>query len=355
MGTTLEMPNIRFLFESAGLRAIQRADRGIALVILKGTKAVSKTYSSLADVKEEEYSKENYRIIQDMFEFSPFLVKVETYNEERTLDKLLKDLILQRFNYYCAPTLDETEKKKVLSWHKNITKVKQKTIKFVTSDIKDSSYFLLNWEEEWVDYDGRKYTKEEFTPILTSAVCSLQRRSLTYFKFKKITDCSLTFAEDENKAVSEGKLFLTYDGENYKIGRGVNAYTEINENQGEDFCKIKIVDSLHLVQDSIRDTFSEYYVGQVTNSYDNKKQFLNLINRVFLPTLYGEILEAEGNNYLEIDIEANRKYAITRKADVDNMTEEQIKRYNTGSNLFVKGKLSVLDAMEDLNVNFFLE
>ena len=38
--------------------------------------------------------------------------------------------------------------------------------------------------------------------------------------------------------------------------------------------------------------------------------------------------------------------------DVDKLSDEEIKNYNTGSNLFVLGNIQFQDALEDLTLNF---
>jgi hypothetical protein len=51
---------------------------------------------------------------------------------------------------------------------------------------------------------------------------------------------------------------------------------------------------------------------------------------------------------LEIDIEANRKYLKDKGEDVDSMSDDEIKMANTGSNVYLTAKISILDAIEDI-------
>ena len=72
-------------------------------------------------------------------------------------------------------------------------------------------------------------------------------------------------------------MIIVYDGEKFKIGRGVNSLTTFTATKTEDVRKIKIVEGMDLYMDDIRDTFEEYYVGKVINDYDNKQMFVAAI------------------------------------------------------------------------------
>jgi hypothetical protein len=51
---------------------------------------------------------------------------------------------------------------------------------------------------------------------------------------------------------------------------------------------------------------------------------------------------------LDIDSEANRQYLIGRGIDVTKMTEDEIRRANTGSFVYLVATLSMVDAIEDI-------
>ena len=51
---------------------------------------------------------------------------------------------------------------------------------------------------------------------------------------------------------------------------------------------------------------------------------------------------------IEIDIEENRSFLKGQGKDVDVMNEYEIKTANTGSNVFLTAKISIVDAIEDV-------
>lgn len=358
---TIGMPKIKIEFESMGLTAIQRSERGIVLLILKEDTIVDKTsylFTHLGDLIElkDNFSEEVFKLIKLAFEASPFKMKVELYGgtgegaKKRTLPSLLNDLVLDRFNYYACPNGSKEDIKTIVSWHKAQFNEKDSTRKLVVfNETAPDHETIINWCTDNIVYEDEPFSGQDFTALVASDLAALPlTRSYTYFAYPKISLADLPFAKDEDKAVNDGKLFLTWDGENYKVARAVNSLTTYHEDKGEDFSKIRVIEGMHLIKDDIRDTFNKFYVGKILNKYENKVQFIALINHVYFPTISDTVLEIEGNSRVWIDMEENRKYAITRGADVVNMTDEQIKTYNTGSNVFLAGTVSLLDAMEDL-------
>lgn len=372
---TIGMPRVKIEFESMGLTAIQRSERGICLLLLKEETVKEKTkfkFTSLADVKkkgvietvdssgekkteqvEGDFSDDVYRYIDLAFEAAPNKLLVRTYDEKTVkLDDVLKELTIERFDHYAAPNATKEDLKVILSWHKKMM-LRDKTIKFTVFGEASDMETVFNWSTPYVVYDGVRYTGQEYTALVASELAALPlTRSFTYFSWPKVSEAGLPFAEDEDKAVNEGKLFLTYDGEKYKIARAVNSLTTYHADKGEDFSKIRVIEAIHLIKNDIARTWDKFYVGIILNTYANKQQFIALVNQVYFKQIENTVLEALGNSHVDIDIEKNRMYAVTRGADVDEMDMMQIKTYNTGSNLFLTGTVSILDAMEDLSIKF---
>lgn len=360
---TIGMPKVKIQFESMGLTAIQRSERGICLLLLREETVKEKTrfkFISRADIKynkvekeKADFSPEVEKLVDLAFEASPNKLLVRTYDDKTVmLSDVLKGLVLEKFNYYAAPNATKEDKKTILSWHEVMLK-KNKTIKFVAYNEVADDETIINWSTPSVVYDDETLDGLTFTALIASQLAALPlTRSFTYFVWPKLTHAELPFAEDEDKAVNEGKLFLTFDGEKYKIARGVNSLTTYHEDKGEDFSKIRIVEAMHLIIDDITETWNDFYVGKILNKYENKQQFIALVNNVYFKQLQDTVLEERVNSHVDIDMEENRMYAIKRGQKVDEMTEMQIKTYNTGSNLFLTGTVSLLDAMEDLKIKF---
>lgn len=112
--------------------------------------------------------------------------------------------------------------------------------------------------------------------------------------------------EDANERIDNGELVIVFDGEKYKIGRGVNSLTSFTPEHGQDFSKIKIIEGVDLYQDDIRETFESSYVGKVINDYDNKQALVAAI-LAYHRELEGNVLDRTFDNTAAIDVEAPGK------------------------------------------------
>ena len=267
MSNSFGMPKIQIVFESLGLSAIRRSERGIAMLILKQEtleKGQSFLLRSQADLEKEEYvdvfTEESIRLIKLAFRGAPYKLKIELYDgTTRMLGDLLKSIELDKINYYSSPMATDEEQDTILSWQKGMTGQKLKTIKYVAYDEPADDKHVINWACPNVTYDGKDYTGREFTAMIGSVLAGLDlQRSATYYDFGGLIDkADMPFIDDEDAAVNAGKFFITYDGEFYKLSRAVNSLVTHTATVGEDQSKIRIIEALDLILDDIRDTFAK--------------------------------------------------------------------------------------------------
>ena len=138
-------------------------------------------------------------------------------------------------------------------------------------------------------------------------------------------------------------------------GCGCNSLHSFTSAVGFDFRFIKIIETIDLIKDDIRDTFRNSYVGKIPNSYDNKMLLIAAINAYF-NSLQGNVLDraSTSSNYVEIDYDKNLEYAKFKGEDTAEMTEQAVLEYNTGTNVYLRGKITPVNAMEDLTLAFEL-
>ena len=154
-----------------------------------------------------------------------------------------------------------------------------------------------------------------------------------------------------DQAIGKGQLILYHDGEKTKIARGVNSFTTTTQDKGESFKKIKIVDAMHMIEDDIKKTCEDSYIGKYSNSYDNKCVLITAIQAYLDQLVLEGILDAEFKNVVEIDVEQQRNYLKRIGVDVSNMKELDIKKANTRDKVFLKSQIKILDAIEDIILN----
>jgi hypothetical protein len=115
--------------------------------------------------------------------------------------------------------------------------------------------------------------------------------------------------------------------------------------KGRQFQKIKIVDAMDMIASDIRTSCEDNYIGKYANTFKNKCLLLSAINNYFDELMKESVIEGYS---LDIDSEANRQYLIGRGIDVTKMTEDEIRRANTGSFVYLVATLSMVDAIEDI-------
>lgn len=293
---------------------------------------------------------------------------------------VLKDLAVAKWNYICHPTGKTKDQEDLASWVKSQRSNNQKTFKAVVANHPADSYGVINfttgginvvnpaWTDALAEHDGNEtqipstiahylvYTAAEYTARITGILCGISLdRSATYYELDEVV--KVDAYDDINTNINNGELCLfdEKDGNGVKIGRACNSLKTFTTNVGQDFRYIKIVEAIDMIHDDIGDTFRNDYVGKIINSYDNKMLFVAAIH-VYFNGLKGSVLDGslDSESYVEIDTDAQKDYAKLHGIDVTDMDDDVIDRLNTGTNVFLRGQLAVVNAMEDLTLHFTL-
>ena len=258
-------------------------------------------------------------------------------------------LSAQRFNWLAIGNLQSTDQTTVTTWAKGKNYAcGRHFILMGASALADTP------EVDTVSLDDTYLTDADMT---TGAVCGLlgglSDRSGTYYVVDRNTDgTGYATMEQADTLGDQGILTVFFDGEKAKLSRAETTYYA--EDPNSPLAKIRNVDSRNMIIDDITDSFIENYVGQVLNSYDNKMTFIGLINQNYLGGLVGTVLDPDGVNKVDIDVEAHKELAKTAGEDVSNMTEMELRRYPTGSRIYLTGSIRFLDTMEDLKIVFVI-
>ena len=88
---------------------------------------------------------------------------------------------------------------------------------------------------------------------------------MTYHVLSDVVAATESATPDQD--VDAGKLIIMYDGEKYKIVRGVTSLVATSD-VSRVFKKIKHVEGADMIVSDIRKIFEDEYVGKVTNSYE---------------------------------------------------------------------------------------
>lgn len=351
------LPEILIEFKTQGTTAIQRSAKGIVALILKddtNTSFDTKIYTSIDEVDSADWTATNKDYIEKTFMGTPSKVIVERISTTATdYNAALDRMKNKKWNYLAIPGIDSLDVSNIATWIKTERDVNNKTFKAILPNIAADHEGIINFATEDIKVGIKTYTASEYTCRIAGILAGLPySRSATYYELPEVE--SIAESTDPDADIDDGKLILINDGERIKIARAVNSLTTTTTDKGEDFKKIKIVEGIDLVRDDIRNTFDNNYVGKIVNTYDNKILFFAAVNAYFKELARQDILDPNYDNKAEIDVIAQKLYLQSKGIDVDNMKEQEIKEYNTGSKVFAMAKVKFVDAMEDLQFTVFM-
>lgn len=350
---SMGLPSFNFVFQSKGVSAIERSARGIVAVILRDDTEGQEqnVYNKIDEIDFTQWTEENYNYLKLIYEGAPSRViamristSVETYND---ILRKLKDL---KWNYLCIPGIQGKDTTTIGAWIKQYRNDEKKTFKAVLPHYAGDHEGIINFTTEHITstITGKKHSAAEYCARIAGILAGLPlSRSSTYFVLNDISEAETP--DDPNDRINNGELIIVYDGEKFKIGRGVNSLTTFTATKTEDVRKIKIVEGMDLYMDDIRDTFEEYYVGKVINDYDNKQMFVAAIG-AYHKELMGDVLDRSYDNRVSVDVEAQRTYLESKGMDTTDLDDTAVAQANTGSKVFISANVKFVDAMEDLDM-----
>ena len=302
-----------------------------------------------------------------------------TVNATVTQADALKKCADVRFNYIAHPTGNSQDQQNLAAWVQSQRTNRHKTFKAVVAHYDADNYGVINFTTDQIRVnnpvyrdalalaDGDEtavtdipkyitYTPNQYTARIVGILAGLGLdRSATYYELSEVVD--VAEYDDIDTHINQGELCLfdEKDGNGVKIARGCNSLHTFTSTVGYDFRFLKIIESIDLIKDDIRDTFRNDYVGKVPNNYDNKMLLIAAINS-YLNSLQGNVLDrtSTDTNYVEIDYDANLAYIKARGVSTADMTEQEVLEYITGTNVYLRGKLTPVNAMEDLVLAFAL-
>ena len=367
------MPQIIINFRTKGTTAIKRSARGIVAMILHNEnkdEIHNYTIRDVSDIPDTGLTDENVDLIKKCLLGTPLRILVYTLPntnvDSATKDQadVLKMLANIKWNWLCAPTATTQEQQDLASWIKTQRSNKRKTFKAVLSDQAADNEGVVNFctneikVQTGTDYSGNPtyttYTALQYTARIAGILAGLALdRSATYFKLTEVE--SVEVYEDIDTLIDKGELLLIdeQDGDGVKIARACNSLTTFTTDKGEEFRKIKIIEGIDMITDDIRDTFKKYYVGKVINDYDHKMLFISAV-LVYFSEIKGNVLDKDAANTVDINEEYQSNYAKLHGDDPTTMSVMQIRQYNTGDTMALTGDIRLVDAMENLTIDFTL-
>lgn len=361
---SIGLPDINIIFRQKATTAIQRSQRGVAVVIVQDEKASTarkQVYMYESEISKEDYSDDTIKIIQRAFLVAVNKVYVITLPNEGEFDDAAALLETTKYNYVCT-TIDGMQQALANYVITKNSKSKGKKYMAVVANagVTNSKYVIDVKNATVTEKYGGTIPMVEYLPRITSILANLPLdRSITYYSFEDLTDVDTSFVSDEKSIdawIDDGFLVLLRDEDEVLCGRGVNSLTEFTSTETEDMRKIIIVESMNLIQDDIYTTFKKYYVGKYKNHLDRQNLFISAVNSYFRDLAKEEILDPSYENKAYIDVEAQRNaWTSVGKAEAADWSDDKVKQMSFKSKIFLRANVKILDAMEDLSFEIEME
>ncbi len=360
-------PNITIAFYEQAIASIQRGDKGTIAMLLVDSGVSKLTVSTILDATDipKELSAASaaqikYALIG--YQNAPKKIIAVAVADADSYTEALTELENHDWDYLVAPTCDTDGKAAdIASWIKTQRTENHKIYKAVLPEQAADSEGVVNVTMGYTDADGNELTAEQACARIAGIIAGTPMTiSCTYAPLSEALGCPAKTQEDIDKAVDNGELVLMWDGEKVKVVRGVTSFKTTTADKGDSFKKIKLVEAMDLIQHDIRKTAQDSYIGKYANSYDNKNLLTTAINGYF-DTLVRDGILASGS--CDIDTDAQKTYLKSKGGkfvidgetiSIEDATELQIRQANTGSQVFLKCTISMLDALEDIDIDIYI-
>lgn len=361
----LTSPSITIAFTEQGASAVTRGERGIVALVLKGTRQQAFKVMSISDIPTGVLSAENEQFVKDAligYSHAPKYVVVYVMPTAEDMTKAYKDMMQyfenEKFTYMSILTVKTDNKvQDIVTWAKK-QRDEHNLVKVVLPEIMADSEGVINWCSTLYRTKEQAITPEQGCARIAGLLAGTGLTvSGTYAPLQDFVDVSRLTKTEQDTAVGDGKLIAVWDGEKVKLNRAVTSLTTTTAEKGDSFKKIKLVETMDMMEDDIRTTIEDSYIGKFLNSYDNKCLLITATDSYFTRIKADELITA---GKCEIDIDEQRRYLKEsgkkvvledgKEKNLDDCTDEEVKRANTGSHIFLRAVVSLADAIEDVSL-----
>lgn len=349
------LPDIVIEFTKKAVTAVKVGTGGIVGIILKDSAHNGALILNGVDEIPTGFTADNQAYIERAFIGLPKKVIVYTLPTTATdYNDAFKYFGTVKVNYMCgAPDMSQAEATAFATWLTGIRANSKKRPCAVLPNTASDNKGIINFKLTGtgsIEVGEADYTVAEYCSRIAGLLAGIDLKvSATYKPLAEVTGIPVATDDEVDAVIDAGGLTLYNDGERIVIARGVNSLVTVTETETEDLKKIKILAIQDMIETDIFGTINASYIGNYSNSYDNKILLITAI-KGYLSKLEDKGYLATGKSTMEINVAKQKAYLEGIGVDTSELDEQAIKEYNTGSNVFLKGKVSILDAIEDVDI-----
>lgn len=355
-------PSVSVTFIERAQTLIQRGDRGVMAMILVDAQQQSLVLRSITEIPDTltDDNQTQLKLAMLGYQTAPKKIYLEVITSKDAYSDALGRLSKYKWSWLTCPSAEtDGEVDTIATWIKEQREKHHAKYKAVLPYAADSEA-IVN-VANGCTYNGTYLSAEKMCARVAGILCGTPlTMSCTYAPLPEMSDCDRLEDDDLDEAVDTGKLVFFWDGEKVKICRGVTSFVTTTEDKGDSFKKIKLVEAMDMISDDIRTTAQDKYIGKYANTYDNKLLLITAID-AYMNTLSEESVIASGT--VEIDTEANVKYfkqhgnklvVDDETIAVEDATDLQLKKGQTGSYVFLVATITLVDAIEDVGMKIYI-
>lgn len=347
------LPNILIEFKSKASTAIKRGERGtVAVIVIDTTVGITK----IEDITQipEGLTDANKAYVERVFLGGVKPVRGVVLIVTDTIANGLAVLETVKFDYAVGPhNMSTSDATTMATFVKGLRDNKGIKVKTVLPNTVGDHEGVINFTTTDIKVGESTFTAAQYCSRIAGMLAGTPlQMSATYYVLPEVDDVPKFTKSELDTKIDAGELVIFHDGEKVKVARSVNSVTTIGATKGEDYKSIKIVDIMDLIYTDIKRTCEDSYIGKFANNYDNKCNLIVSI-QAYLESLRNDELLDE-TIITGIDMQAQVNYLKGKGEPVSDMTEQEIKEANTQTFVFLESRFKILNAIEDISVNFYI-
>ena len=356
------MPELTFSMQKAANTVAERVSSGIVAMILRDTKANGvHTINRESDIPSGISAENVNAIKRAMLGYinKPETIYVSIIAADAEIGTGFRALSTYSYDYLVGPTDIAAKDATALAALVKEARVKRYIGKVILPDTTADCEGVINFVATNIKDGKATYTAAQYASRIAGILAGTPSDcSATYAALPEVTSVDQIAGPDA--AIDAGKLILIDDGRQVKLGRAVTSKTTIGPNDSAILKKIKLVSALDLIRYHSIATVEDKYLGKCANTYDNKCILLSAL-KDFMAILESKNTLPPRSSLVELDASSIRKFLLDKaSADgntaeverIKKLSDDMLRKENTGSHVFLHMAGKVMDSMEDFHIVF---
>ena len=350
---SIGLPQFDSEWTKSGFPSVGNIKYGTLMMIIKDdTNTTTKeTFQRLTDVKEVNYTAENYQKIVDVFTYKVNKLVIVTIPTMGALSDVANIVSSTISDYIVYPAADDAEETSLISLvtASRSTSNKLKCIVKKQATTIDTPFVVQILITNPVSSTGAAITMEEFlSTFAAQRVGKPLTQSMTNDTVGKIA--SFTQESDPEAELALGVNVAIFKNNRIVYARDISSLTTTSDQYDDRWKHNQRVAVMDTIDRDIYQTWDNEWVGNYQNSGDNKRGFIASINKYIKDRADSATDPVEDGIYY-VDWEEHKDILRAEGMEEDvisGMTQAEIEDIDTGTFVYINGQVQINGVMEDV-------